>query len=254
MERLEPMAQRKLLDAMGIPVVVLRVPVLDPATDGDANRFPAHIAEPPPARPMGQDASPSSPLSALGLGIQSPLAPREAQTPVVQLESPIDRRGKSQDSQASQGGPVESPTVAPAPALAFSLVSVITPDAMVLVELPEWAGGLMDGRLRAVTSDLMRVVSTQSAEADWQYFHWPIEGLADQSSRAATDAVDAWLHRRWAEMAAPMPKILSAIVSLDAGLLTPDACRLPPLTELIDQVESKRSAWLSIQAYLIGHG
>lgn len=220
---------RKLLDAMGVPVVVLRDREADQHAAVDASDVTAattdqHLTSGAPARPI-------SPLSEL---LDAPLAAAvaaPAETPLA--ESSVAVKAEADTALLS----------VPANSVKFTLVSAITADAMLLVELPEWASGLLDGRMTAVCSDILRVVSDAHQDADWQYFHWPIDGVPDTSLTAATEAVDAWLHRRWAEMQAPIPRVLTSLQSLDPQVLTADALLFPPMTELVSDPMTKRALW-----------
>lgn len=221
---------RKLLDAMGVPVVVLRDREADQHAAVDASAVTAATTDQPltsavPARPI-------SPLSEL---LDAPLAPAELAVPA---ETPLADPSVAVKAEAH----TTLPSV-PANSVKFTLVSAITADAMLLVELPEWASGLLDGRMTAVCSDILRVVSDAHQDADWQYFHWPIDGVPDTSLTAATEAVDAWLHRRWAEMQAPIPRVLTSLQSLDPQVLTADALLFPPMTELVSDPMTKRALW-----------
>lgn len=216
---------RKLLDAMGVPVVVLRDRDVAPSV---VPMSPVTAASVDESRESGRQSAPSvSPLSAL-------LAPSSA----VAEPTPV-----KDESQTLPEASDEVPISAVDTVVRFSLVSVITADAMLLVELPEWASGLLDGRMTAICSDILRVISNASGDADWQYFHWPIDGMPDASRAAATEAVDAWLHRRWAEMQAPVPRILTSLQSLDPAVLTADAVLCPPITELVSDPTRKRALW-----------
>jgi hypothetical protein len=164
-----------------------------------------------------------------------------------------DLASRQQDNTVPDG-PVDDVdnTSEPAQAVSFALVSVITDEIQLLAELPTWAGGLLDGRMTAVLSDLLRVMGGDGATADWQYFRWPIDGMPDQSHHAATEAVDAWLHRRWAEMQAAEPVMLTSMQSLDASVLTADALMLPALEALLIDPEAKRMVWERIQSHQHG--
>lgn len=235
MQSLAPEESRKLLDAMGIPVVMLRE-----RTDG-SDSMPARAAGSAQiSRPQEGEAARDA-LLQVAVEISPEVAPMEA----FQAPSAASEKDQVKTNTAVAGGKNN----ADAP-LQFSLVSVITPDAMLLVELPSWSSGLLDGRLTAVCGDLLRLISVRSDTADWQYFHWPIEGMPDASKHAATEAVDAWLHRRWAEMEAVEPRVLTSIQSLDGKLLTSDACLLPPLVDLVSNPSVKREAWNSLKAWL----
>lgn len=220
---------RKILDAMGVPVVVLRDREADQHAAVDASVATAATTDQPLTSPV-----PSGPISPLSELLDAPLAAAVA----VPAETPL--------AESSVAVKAEADTAllsVPANSVKFTLVSAITADAMLLVELPEWASGLMDGRMTAICSDILRVVSDVNQDADWQYFHWPIDGVPDTSLTAATEAVDAWLHRRWAEMQAPIPRVLTSLQSLDPRVLTADALLFPPMTELVSDPMTKRALW-----------
>lgn len=234
MNPLAPEESRKLLDAMGVPIVMLRDrPVAAPVSPRTPVTQPE--IEPAPEPVSSVETTPSRRLSELA----TPVSVTAESSSVKAMPVPSDASAP------------EMPRTAPSvEALRFTLVSVITADAMLFVELPEWASGLLDGRLTAVCSDILRLATPRMETADWQYFHWPIEGIADHSLEAATEAVDAWLHRRWAEMEAVEPRILTSIQSLDASTLTADACFLPPLVDLVSNPDAKRAAWQTLKTWL----
>ena len=91
----------------------------------------------------------------------------------------------------------------------------MTADVLFAGELPDWAGGLLEGRLTGICSDLLRAFLRLLEDVDWQYFHWPIAGIKDHGREAATDALDAWLHRRWAETRSADPVIAFAVSEID---------------------------------------
>lgn len=213
---------RKLLDAMGIPVVVLRHRTAEQGAVVDAVAATGATTDQPRT-----SAAAAQPISALSELLDAPSVPAELAVPV---ETPLATADTA------------LPPV-PENSVKFTLVSAITADAMLLVELPEWASGLMDGRMTAVCSDILRAVSDATQDADWQYFHWPIDGVPDMSRTAATEAVDAWLHRRWAEMQAPIPRVLTSLQSLDPQVLTADALLFPPITDLVSDPLTKRALW-----------
>ena len=227
MQGFPPQESRKILDAMGIPVVVLRDRQPD-ATDDDHRT-------PEASSPMPQMAS-------------------ELVRPLVS-ESGVDN--DSIDPKASESNPqidstlpsesVESQATVDAQPIRLSLVSAVSDDTLLACELPEWAGGLLEGRLTGLCSDLMRALSPMSQESDWQYFHWPIAGIKDQSESAALEALDAWLHRRWAETTAQDPTIVLAVSRLDLSSIFGDALILPTLDELAVSADRKRHAWHVIQ-------
>jgi hypothetical protein len=129
----------------------------------------------------------------------------------------------------------------------ITLVSAVSNDVLLACELPEWAGGLLEGRLTGLCSDLMRTLSPTFQDIDWQYFHWPIAGVKDQGKSAAIEALDAWLHRRWAETTVQDPTIALAVSLLDLSSIFADALILPTLDELAVSADQKRRAWHVIQ-------
>jgi hypothetical protein len=221
---------RKLLDAMGVPVVVLRHRKTDQYTAVDTSAVAVATLD-----PAAKSARATRPISALSELLDAPTASTDL---VVPPEMPLDEATEAAGAKADT---VLSTT--PVNPVKFTLVSAITADAMLLVELPEWASGLMDGRMTAVCSDILRAVSDSSQDADWQYFHWPIDGVPDTSLSAATEAVDAWLHRRWAEMQAPIPRVLTSVQSLDPQVLTADALLFPSVTDVVSDPMTKRALW-----------
>ena len=102
---------------------------------------------------------------------------------------------------------------------------------------------MLEGRLTDLCSDLLRALSPSAQEADWQYFHWPIAGVKDHSHEAALGALDAWLHRRWAETTSTDPVIALAVSQIDLSSIFSDAWVLPSLGELAVSSDAKRSAW-----------
>ena len=144
-------------------------------------------------------------------------------------------------------GLVESGATFEAQPIQFTLVSAVSDDTLLACELPKWAGGLLEGRLTGLCSDLMRALSPMFQEIDWQYFHWPITGIKDQDESAAIEALDAWLHRRWAETTAQDPTIVLAVSQLDLSSIFADALILPTLDELAVSADRKRHAWHVIQ-------
>ena len=227
---------RKLLDAMGVPVVVLRARDASAQSEGIESTGS-------PAISLGQrEPIPTSPVAQT-----SPVAELLTQPP-AQLPESHDVEIPITTSDADRS--VDAKEIVASPEVRFTLVSAITADAMLVVELPDWASGLMDGRMTAICSDLLRVLSASPTEsADWQYFHWPIDGITDQSKLAASEAVDAWLHRRWAEMQAPAPRVMTSIQSLDASELTADALLFSGITDLLSDPESKRALWEQLKTF-----
>ena len=136
--------------------------------------------------------------------------------------------------------------------LQFSVVSAVTANTLLACELPVWAGGLLEGRLTGICTDLMRMLSPGDVGADWQYFHWPIAGFRDQSEEQANEALDAWLHRRWAETRVQEPLIVLSGSSIDLSSIFADALMLPTLDEMTVSADAKRAAWHAIQDYRCG--
>ena len=87
----------------------------------------------------------------------------------------------------------------------------------------------------------MRLLSPGNVDADWQYFHWPIAGFRDQSVEQAREALDAWLHRRWAETRAQEPLIVLSGSSIDLSTIFADALMLPTLDEMTVSGDAKRA-------------
>lgn len=228
---------RKVLDAMGIPIFVLR------------DRIPTSQGQPSPLTLRNdesdttlQDASDT--LTALRDVIaETPVSTDRTAQSKIANELVESKPETAEMSDHDDGAMREEPE-----AIAFSLVSVITEEIQILVELPEWAGGLLDGRMTAILSDLLQVMGCSGSEADWQYFRWPIEGMPDQSRTAATEATDAWLHRRWAEMQAAEPVMLTSVSTLDAAMLTADALMMPAFETLLTDPNAKRVLWEQIQS------
>jgi|GEM_PF-409398 len=240
MQTLNQEESRKILDAMGVPVVVLKnrlatVKVCDLSTNAGLRV----ASEESGGRPIRRQSKVSD-ESSLTL----------ERTPAVATESRT-----TNDSLVDAPGLVSSEeevlleTSAGEPTKAFSLVTAIAADAMILVELPGWANGLLDGRLSGVISDILRVVSANFKESDWQYFSWPIRGMSDESHEAAMEAVDAWFHRRFAEMTGSAPPIiLAATQVLDAKQLDINFVLLPPIEQIVTNVEVKRAVWTLLQS------
>ena len=227
MQGFPPQESRKILDAMGIPVVVLR----DRQPDATTNDHPIPKA------------------SSLMSRMASELVKQEVAASVVDID-PIDPEDPASNPQIEStlpSEPVESQATSDAQPIRLTLVSAVSDDTLLACELPEWAGGLLEGRLTGLCSDLMRALSPMSQESDWQYFHWPIAGIKDQSESAALEALDAWLHRRWAETTAQDPTIVLAVSRLDLSSIFGDALILPTLDELAVSADRKRHAWHVIQ-------
>ena len=231
MQTLPPAESRKILDAMSIPVVVLR----DRSDKTEVVESDPSVSALTPKKPSSDlmkvlaEGSPSS----------SETASAEDQTEVsVQEDGPAKLPSVSPDFQAP---------LAVAKPLRFTLVSAVSADTLLACELPEWADGLLEGRLTGLCSDLLRALSPSAQEADWQYFHWPIAGVQDHSHEAALGALDAWLHRRWAETTSTDPVIALAVSQIDLSSIFSDAWVLPSLGELAVSSDAKRLAWGVIQ-------
>ena len=231
MQTLPPAESRKILDAMGIPVVVLR----DRSDKTVAIESDLSVSALTPKKPSSDlievraEGSPSS----------SETASAEGQTEVsVREDAPAKSTSVSSDFY---------PPLAVAKPLRFTLVSAVSADSLLACELPEWAGGLLEGRLTGLCSDLLRALSPTAQEVDWQYFHWPIAGVKDHSHEAALGALDAWLHRRWAETTSTNPVIALAVSQIDLSSIFSDAWVLPSLGELAVSSDAKRLAWGVIQ-------
>ena len=136
--------------------------------------------------------------------------------------------------------------------LRFTLVSAVTADVLFACQLPDWAGGLLEGRLTGLCSDLLRALSPSTDDVHWHYFHWPIAGIKDHGREAATDALDAWLHRRWAETRSADPVIAFTASEIDLSASFSDALILPPLDQLAVSGDVKRSAWKVIYEHRRG--
>ena len=231
MQTLPPAESRKILDAMSIPVVVLR-----------DRSDKTEVVESDPSVFALTPEKPSSDLMkvlAEGSLSSSETASAEDQTAEsFQENAPAKSSSVSPDFQAP---------LAVAKPLRFTLVSAVSADTLLACELPEWAGGLLEGRLTGLCSDLLRALSPSAQEADWQYFHWPIAGVKDHSHEAALGALDAWLHRRWAETTSTDPVIALAVSQIDLSSIFSDAWVLPSLGELAVSSDAKRSAWGVIQ-------
>ena len=67
--------------------------------------------------------------------------------------------------------PLDSPyTVGESNPLRFTLVSAVTADVLLACELPDWAGGLLEGRLTGLCSDLLRTISPSTNDAGLAVF------------------------------------------------------------------------------------
>ena len=229
MQTLSPDESRKILDAMGIPVVVSRDRIsiellLEEAeTESEPQggvKIMGHLEE------RGQDLADVD----INTKVDSPKFNELVEVPKAAEKNIPSGSGKTEPLQ-------------------FSVVSAVTANALLACELPVWAGGLLEGRLTGICTDLMRVLSPGYVGADWQYFHWPIAGFRDQSEGQAHEALDAWLHRRWAETCAQEPLIVLSGSSIDLSTIFADALLLPALDEMIVSGDAKRAAWQAIQDY-----
>jgi len=227
MQTLPPEESRKILDAMGIPVVVLRDRPIDAVASS------SDIVSEPVSRKTASDL-----IKALDKSSQELASDGEEATSQVEKNLPEDI-----PLDPSTGSPDQSVLLPEAKPLRFTLVSAVSEDALLVCELPEWAGGLLEGRLTGLCSDLLRAISPTAQDADWQYFHWPITGIKDHSREAAIDALDAWLHRRWAETSSTNPVIALAVSQIDLSSIFSDALVLPALDALAVSIEAKRLAW-----------
>ena len=229
MQTLLPDESRRILDAMGIPVVVSRDQIsVEPmlaATETDSKPKPEYGA-----------------VARLGEPDQG-LAKIDSDTKVYssEIDDLVEVATAAGKNILSGSGTTEP--------LQFSVVSAVTANTLLACELPVWAGGLLEGRLTGICSDLMRLLSPGYVSADWQYFHWPIAGFRDQSEEKAHEALDAWLHRRWAETRAQEPLIVLSGSSIDLSTIFADALMLPALSEMTVSGDAKRAAWQAIQDY-----
>ena len=212
---------------MGIPVVVLRDRQRDAMTDDHPT--PEVISSMPQVAP-----EPSKQLVSESVVDADPV---DSELPISDLA--VDTILPSES--------VESGANFDAQPIHITLVSAVSNDVLLACELPEWAGGLLEGRLTGLCSDLMRTLSPTFQDIDWQYFHWPIAGVKDQGKSAAIEALDAWLHRRWAETTVQDPTIALAVSLLDLSSIFADALILPTLDELAVSADQKRRAWHVIQ-------
>ncbi len=220
MQKISPVESRKILDAMNIPVVLLR------------------------------DRCVSTKSSAL---IHRPSSVENAELTLPQAEQLIDSSGND-DSLVAKTRVNNETQNSDDNKKKFSLVSIVSSEVLLACELPEWAGGMLEGRLTRLCSDLMRALSGSLAPSsqDWQYFHWPIKGIKDHSEAASLQALDAWLHRRWAETNAVEPLIVLSISQVDLSEIFSDAIFLPTIEQLIVSSTAKRDAWEVIRARVYG--
>ena len=229
MQTLPPDESRGILDAMGIPVVVSRdrisvQPLLAATeTDSELEREREDVAR------LGE---PDQGLSDVDID------PKGDSPEIDDLVEVATAAGKNIPSGSGTTEPLQ-----------FSVVSAVTANTLLACELPVWAGGLLEGRLTGICTDLMRMLSPGYVGADWQYFHWPIAGFRDQSEEQAHEALDAWLHRRWADTRAQEPLIVLSGSSIDLSTIFADALLLPALDEMIVSGDAKRAVWRAIQDY-----
>lgn len=223
---------RALLDAMGIPVLKLRHPESE---DVEA------LIEPQNAQARLPDVIAESPTQ----GIETP-ALREVSVGAVRVPS---RPAESESVTSSDAAP--EPLVHETRALCppFAVISARSQHVLLVAELPEWSGGLLDGRLGALLGDIMQSLGCERDAVDWQYFRWPLPGLADHSQDAARDALDAWIHRRWGELAGAESLMLVHLNQLNPIDLVPDAIVLPALDQLLVTPALKQSVWRSLSLH-----
>ncbi len=220
MRTLPSVESRKILDAMDIPLVLLRDRCVSTKSSALIHR-PSPVENAELTSPQADQVIDSS-------GHDDPLV---AKTKVEnETESLDDNKNK------------------------FSLVSIVSADILLACELPDWAGGMLEGRLTRLCSDLMLALSgsLSSSSYDWQYFHWPIKGIKDHSEAASLQALDAWLHRRWAETNAVEPLIVLSVSQVDLSDIFSDAIFLPTIEQLIVSSTAKRDAWEVIRARVYG--
>ena len=232
MQTLSPDESRKVLDAMGIPVVVSRDRVsVEPSLAA---------AETESVLQRGHKVVGSG--NKRGQGVADVDVDTKFDSPEFsELVEISTASGKNTPSGSGNTEPLQ-----------FSVVSAVTANTLLACELPVWAGGLLEGRLTGICTDLMRVLSPGCVGADWQYFHWPIAGFRDQSEEQANDALDAWLHRRRAETRVQEPLIVLSGSSIDLSSIFADALMLPTLDEMTVSADAKRAAWHAIQDYHCG--
>ena len=232
MQTLSPDESRKVLDAMGIPVVVSRDRI---------------SVEPSPAAAV-TESMPRREHKVVGCGKKRGQGVADVDVD-TKFDSPAFNALVEVPTAAGENIPSGSGKTEP---LQFSVVSAVTASTLLACELPVWAGGLLEGRLTGICTDLMRMLSPGYVGADWQYFHWPIAGFRDQSEEQANEALDAWLHRRWAETRAQEPLIVLSGSSIDLSSIFADALMLPTLDEMTVSADAKRAAWHAIQDYHCG--
>ena len=233
MQTLPSEESRRILDAMGIPVVVFR--------EGY-----------PDATAVSENKTDGSGLRKVYQNWWRFLKKAAPSGEAVEAEK---KQMDVSDNEASDRPviwPDSTDAVDKPKPLRFTIVSAVTADVLLACELPDWAGGLLEGRLTGLCSDLLRTLSPSTDDVDWQYFHWPIEGIKDHGREAATDALDAWLHRRWAETRSADPVIAFAVSEIDLSTSFSDALILPPLDHLVVSGDAKRSAWKVVQEHKRG--
>ncbi len=234
MQTLPSEESRRILDAMGIPVVVLREDSYEATEVSKITTVESGL---------------SRGLSELVEVLEKSVAPSGK---VFEADKNQMNVADNEASDRSVIRPDSTDAVDELKPLRFTLVSAVTADVLFACELPDWAGGLLEGRLTGLCSDLLRALSPSTNDVDWQYFNWPIVGIKDHGREAATDAVDAWLHRRWAETRSGDPVIAFAVSEIDLSASFSDALILPPLDQLAVSGDVKRSAWKVIQEHKRG--
>ncbi len=225
---------RRILDAMRIPVVVLR----------EGSHEATAISETTTAE-TGLSQTISERVEVLEKSVA-------LSGEVVEIEKILRDVADNEVSERPVIRPDSTDAMGKSKPLRFTLVSAVTADVLFACELPDWAGGLLEGRLTGICSDLLRALSLSTEDVDWQYFHWPIAGITDHGCEAATDALDAWLHRRWAETSSADPVIAFAVSEIDLSASFSDALILPPLDQLALSGDVKRSAWKVIHEHRRG--
>ena len=234
MQTLPSEESRRILDAMGIPVVVLRE-----NSHGATAVSETTITESGPGKGKSELVAVLEKKVVLG---GDAVETEKKQMDVADHEAsarPVIRSGST--DAIGESNP-----------LRFTVVSAVTADVLFACELPDWAGGLLEGRLTGLCSDLLRTLSPLTDDVDWQYFNWPIVGIKDRRREVATDALDAWLHRRWAETRSADPVIVFAVSEIDLSASFSDALILPPLDQLALSGDVKRSAWKVIHEHRRG--
>ena len=235
MQTLPSEESRRILDAMGIPVVVLR----------EVSHETIAVSEITSAESILSQG-----VSELVEVLEKSVAPGgEA---VETEKNQMDVAEKEASDRLVVIRPDSTDAVGEPKPVRFTLVSAVTADVLFAGELPDWAGGLLEGRLTGLCSDLVRALSSSTNDVHWQYFRWPIAGIKDHGREAATDALDAWLHRRWADIQSADPVSAFAVSELDLSASFSDALILPPLDQLAVSGDVKRSAWKVIHEHRRG--